>query len=202
MTMNQSKILCFAGSARKDSVNKKLARLAASCIERAGASSTFVDWSDYEIPLLNEDSLTANGFPKAVLELKTLCREHDGFLIASPEYNSSVSPLLKNVIDWASISLPDEPPLSLLCFKGKSAGLLSASPGGLGGLRGLFHLRDILQNIGVTVAPEMFALSHAYAAFDDSGSFNDPKNAAHVQSVALGLLHLTQKTAAMYAAAV
>ncbi|MBX9722406.1 MAG: NAD(P)H-dependent oxidoreductase [Candidatus Obscuribacterales bacterium] len=197
--MKKPKILCFAGSARKASFNKLLAKVALAELSKVGAEAIFIDWADYDIPLYNEDDLSTNGFPKAVLELKELFKGSDGFLISSPEYNSSLSPLLKNAIDWISISLPDEPPLSLTCFKGKSAGLLAASPGGLGGLRGLFHLRDILQNIGVTVVPEMFALSYAFSAFDESGNLKDAHSISKVAQVASDLATLALNSKGQYA---
>lgn len=164
--MNKAKIIAFAGSTREGSWNKSLARLAAAEAEKAGADATFVDLRDYPMPLYDADLEEAEGVPESVRALKQLFREADGFLIASPEYNSSISAVLKNTIDWLSRpESKDEPPLT--CFKGKVAGLMSTSPGGLGGLRGLVHLKAILGNIGVWIVPEQKAIGSATKAFDD-----------------------------------
>ena len=144
--MNKPKILAFAGSTRTDSLNKKLARAAAAIAGEAGAEVTFVDLRDLALPLYDGDLEEASGLPEGARKLKALLRASDGFLIASPEYNSSVTAVLKNALDWASrAETDDEPPLA--AFRGKAAALLSASPGALGGLRGLVHLRAILGNM-------------------------------------------------------
>ena len=141
------RILAFAGSTRKDSYNKKLRRIAAKAAEECGAEVTLVDLKDLPMPLFDEDLERETGMPESAAKLKALMVESDGFLIASPEYNSSITAVLKNAIDWVSRPVPNEP--SLLAFMGKTAILMSASPGNLGGLRGLVHLRAILGNIGV-----------------------------------------------------
>lgn len=184
-------ILCFAGSARRDSFNKKLVKACVPVIEEMGATATFIDLADYEMPIYNGDLEAEHGVPKNALALRNLMLAHHGLLIAAPEYNSSITPLLKNTIDWLSRDLPGDPPLSLLAFKKKTAGLISASPGALGGLRGLFHLREILMNIGVNVQPGMYSLAHANDAFTESGALKDEKTAAHVYSVARELVNLT-----------
>ena len=97
-----TKILAFAGSARKDSLNKKLLKIAAAGAQTAGADVTLVDLADFELPLFNQDLESEQGMPEKAGEFKRLMIAHDGFLIASPEYNSAFSPLLKNTIDWAS----------------------------------------------------------------------------------------------------
>ncbi len=168
------KILAFAGSSRKDSLNKKLVKIAASGAESAGATVTFIDLADYLMPLFNQDLESQQGMPEKAHEFKKLLIEHDGFLIASPEYNSAFSPLLKNVIDWASrAESKDEPPL--VAYKGKVAAIMATSPGALGGIRGLVFLRMLLSNIGVTVIPDQIAVPHAMKAFADDGSLIDEK---------------------------
>jgi chromate reductase, NAD(P)H dehydrogenase (quinone) len=147
-----TKILAFAGSARKDSFNKKLIKVAIVGAQAAGAEVTYLDFRDLPLPLFDEDLEATEGLPDNVLKLKAMMKAHQGFLLACPEYNSSITPLLKNAIDWASRPATDEPPLA--CFTGKVALLMSASPGGLGGLRGLVHVRSILGNIGVLVLPD------------------------------------------------
>lgn len=174
--MKKPKILVFAGSTRTDSYNKKLAQAAAKIAGEAGAAATYVDLRDLAIPLYDGDLEDQSGLPEGAKKLKGLLRESDGFIIASPEYNSSVTGVLKNAIDWASRSETDDEP-SLVAYRGKAAVLLSASPGALGGLRGLVHLRAILGNIGVIVLPEQVAVSKAYELFDDSGMKDDPRTA-------------------------
>jgi len=187
---NSPRILAFAGSARANSFNKKLVRIAAAGATKAGAQVTFLDFRELPLPLFDED-LEAQGPQPNARKLKDLFLAHDGFLIACPEYNSSITPLLKNAIDWASRPAPNEAPLA--CFAGKVAGLVAASPGGLGGLRGLVHVRAILGNIGVLVVPEQHALAKAHEAFNDDGSLKDPKQQASVENVGARVATVLQK---------
>jgi NAD(P)H-dependent FMN reductase len=143
--MARPKILAFAGSTRTDSFNKKLIKVAAAGAREAGADVTVIDLRDYPMPLYDEDLEKQGGLPSNTCKLKELMLTHQGFLISSPEYNSSISGVLKNTIDWTSRQDDDEYPLS--CFKNKVAGIMSASPGGLGGLRGLVHVRAILSTL-------------------------------------------------------
>ncbi len=179
---DRPRILAFAGSTRQDSYNKRLVELAARAAGEAGAEVTRIDLRDFPMPLFDEDLERDSGPPEHAARLKALMKRQDGFLIASPEYNSSVTAVLKNAIDWTSRPGPDEPPLA--AFQGKAAVLLSASPGALGGLRGLVHLRAILGNIGVLVMPDQITLPRAFEVFNEDGSL---RNAAHQASVeALG----------------
>ncbi len=188
---NQPKILAFAGSSRIASFNKKLVQFAAEGAKKGGAEVRYIDLLDYPMPLFNEDLERVEGLPKKVVEFKHLLREHQGFLIACPEYNGSITPLLKNTIDWASRPELNEKPLS--CFKGKVAALLATSPGSLGGIRGLVHVRAILEGIGVLVIPEQKAIPHAEQAFDDSGQLKDKKQAQGVMTIAQKLTEVTTK---------
>lgn len=193
--MSKPKILVFAGSTRTGSFNKKLAHLAAEAARTAGAEASFVDLRDLALPLYDGDIEDAQGLPEGAKHFKKLLREHDGFIVASPEYNSSVTAVLKNAIDWASRAESDDEP-SLVAFRGKAALLISASPGGLGGLRGLVHLRAILGNIGVLVLPDQLAIGAAYDAFDDAGALNDPKKASQLAGLVKGLVDFLKKHAA------
>jgi NAD(P)H-dependent FMN reductase len=121
--------------------------------------------------------------------MKTLLREADGFLIASPEYNSSISPVLKNVIDWVSRSEAGDEP-SLVAYRGKVAALCSASPGALGGLRGLVHLRAILGNLGVFVLPEQVCVSSAHELFGADGKLTDERKATQLTQLAKRLVEV------------
>jgi chromate reductase len=178
---DQPRILAFAGSARKDSFNVKLVNIAAAGARAARAEVTVLDLHDCPMPLLNQDLEATDGPPPQASRLKEIMRAHGGLLIASPEYNSSISPLLKNTIDW--VSRPADGEQMLAAYQGKVAGLMSASPGRLGGLRGLVHLRSILSNIGVLVIPDQVAVGEAGAAFDDSGDLVDDRRRASVQGV-------------------
>jgi NAD(P)H-dependent FMN reductase len=188
------KILAFAGSARQESYNKKLVRIAADAARAAGGDVTLIDLRDYPMPLYDGDLEAKEGMPSNAKKLKELMTAHQGFLISAPEYNSSMSGLLKNALDWASRSATkDEAPL--LAFTAKTAALLSASPGALGGMRGLVHLRAMLENIKVLVIPDTFSLGKASDAFNTDGSLKDAKQLASVQAVAKKLVEVTTKLA-------
>ena len=177
-----TKILAFAGSSRKESFNKKLVRIAAMGAEKAGASVTVVDLADYPMPLFDQDLEVNYGMPENAHKFKKLLIEHDAIMISSPEYNSAFSPLLKNIIDWASrAESKDEPPL--VAYQDKVAVIMSASPGALGGSRGLVFLRMLLANMGVIVLPEQKSIPEAFKAFNEDGSLSDEKN----QKSVLGL---------------
>jgi len=185
------KILAFAGSARKASWNKKLVRIAAAGARTAGAEVTLIELEDFALPLFNQDDEAAHGLPENARKLKDLMLSHQGFLISSPEYNSSITPLLKNTIDWASRPVKGEPPLA--CFDGKVALLVSASPGALGGMRGLVTVRSILGNIGTHVLPGTISISQAADAFSDDGSLKDPAKQQRVEKLAGDLVRFLQK---------
>jgi len=185
------KILAFAGSLRTNSFNKKLVRVAAKCAEDAGASVTVLDLRDLDLPIYDGDLEEKHGLPAGAKKLKDLMKSHDGFLIAAPEYNSSVTAALKNAIDWASRPAEGEKPLE--AFAGKVAGIMAASPGALGGLRGLFQLRFILGNIQVLVIPDQHAIAKANEAFNDDGSLKDEKHAQKIESIAKRVVDVASK---------
>lgn len=160
-------LLFLSGSTRQQSFNKQLAQLAVNYARQdKEVEPVFVDLNDYPMPLYNGDDEASNGLPDNAIWLKKIFSESHGFFIASPEYNSSISALLKNTLDWISRShLNDEPPLT--AFKDKVAAISSVSPGELGGLRGLVSLRMMLGNIGVHVIPAQVAIGSAFQAFDE-----------------------------------
>lgn len=167
----QPKILAFAGSARRASYNKRLIEIGAAGAREAGAVVTLLDLGDYPMPLYHGDLEAEQGLPENALRLRQTFAAHDALLISAPEYNSSITPLLKNTIDWVSRPSEGEPELAYLT--GKVAGLLAASPGRLGGVRGLAHVRQILSNIGVLVIPQQLAVAGATEAFDEQGRLKD-----------------------------
>lgn len=191
--MKKPRILAFAGSARKESFNARLVRIAAEGARSAGADVTVLDLSDYPLPLFDQDLEQEQGMPENAAKVKQLFLDHDGLLIASPEYNSSITPLLKNTIDWVSRPAEGESPLA--AYRGKVAALMAASPGGLGGLRGLVHVRSILSSIGVIVLPDQIAVSRAFEAFDDEGQLKDNKQQVRVQGLGESVARTVSKLA-------
>ena len=185
------RILAFAGSAREGSLNRKLVRIAADGARDAGAEVTLLELRDFPLPIYDGDLEAREGLPPNARKLKDLFLAHQGLLIAAPEYNSSITPLLKNTIDWVSRSAPSEPPLA--CYDGKVAALMSASPGGFGGLRGLIVVRMCLSNIRVLVLPDQVAVPGAGDAFAEDGRLRDEKRHAAVRKLGATLAQAIAK---------
>ena len=185
------RILAFASSTRRESFNKKLVAIAAQGAREVGAEVTLIDLKDFPLPLFDQDLEAEQGISENGKKLKKLFIDHDGLLIASPEYNSSFPAVLKNAIDWVSRPAPGEP--SLVAFRGKVATLMSASPGALGGLRGLVHVRSILGNIGVIVLPDQIAVAQAHEAFNPDGTLKDPKRQAGIEGLGRTLAEFLAK---------
>ncbi|MBC7980021.1 MAG: NAD(P)H-dependent oxidoreductase [Armatimonadetes bacterium] len=176
------KILAFSGSLRAGSYNQKLVKIAAAGAREAGAEVTVVSLSDFPLPVFDEDFEKAEGKPEAAKKLKQLFYDHDALLIASPEYNSMITGALKNAIDWVSrVDSETEQPLSAI--SGKTAAIISASPGGYGGSRSLGFLRQFLGNTKVTVLDHEFSLPKAHEAFADDGNLLDADKTNEVKAV-------------------
>jgi chromate reductase len=182
------KVLAFAGSSRTGSFNSSLIRIAARGVTQAGAECTLIDLADFELPIYGGDLEAAGGLPEAAARLRALLADHQGLLIASPEYNSSIPPVLKNTIDWSTRSSGAQPDLS--GYAGKYAALLSASPGPLGGQRGLLVVRSLLTNIGVTVLANQLNVRQAMTAFDDNGNFVDDGQRGRAEAIGAELARL------------
>lgn len=189
--MTTPRILAFAGSLRKDSFNKKLVKIAAQAAEAEGAEVQIIDLADFPLPLFDEDLEKSAGPPANATKLKELMKAANGFLLACPEYNSSITAVLKNAIDWASRPAPNEP--SLAAFTGKAAVLMAASPGALGGLRGLVTVRSILGNIGVVVLPDQMAIMQAHDAFGADGRLKFDKQQAGIENLGRKLTAFLKK---------
>ncbi len=184
------RILAFAGSLRTGSYNSKILAVAADGARAAGADVSRIDLRDFPLPPYDGDLEAAEGLPANALKLKDLFRAADGLLIASPEYNSAISGTLKNVLDWVSRTAPGEKPLE--GFKGKVAALCSASPGALGGIRGLASVRLILGNMSVVVLPDQVAVPKANEAFDDEGNVVDAGRRKALMELGGALAHATR----------
>jgi chromate reductase len=178
------KLLVFAGSTRQNSYNRKLARIAAAMASTSGAQVTHLELGDFDVPMYNAD-LEATGTPADVMKLKQIAYDHPAWIICTPEYNASYPALLKNTLDWISSPVKSDPVWNddFRSTRGKVIGILSASPGGLGGLRSQSHLTPLLLNLHCWVAPENFALARAGDAFDAQGQLVADAAKQNVQAV-------------------
>lgn len=185
------KLLFLSGSCSQKSLNKKLARYAAKQCDKEDIEATFIDLADFDIPIYNGDLEDTNGLPENAIKLKKLFIGCDGFFIASPEYNGSFSPLIKNTIDW--MSRPHEKrEQPLAAYKGKVAAISSISPGALGGLRGLVPLRMLLSNIGVHIIPTQTAIYNGAEAFDNSGNLTNDNQVKMLDNVLKEFIQTTK----------
>lgn len=189
---NKLKILSFAGSLRSDSVNKKLIKWSNNELKNMGHEVTFVDLRDYLLPVYNPD-ITIEEFPKNAVLLANLMQEHQVWLIASPEYNASITSCLKNLIDFVSRSPENTPNLS--AFAEKIVGLISASPSMLGGSRGIRHLKDILSSMGSIIIPAQANVPNAFSVFNQQGDLTDINGQQAVRSVLSQLTKIASKLA-------
>ena len=169
----ETKVLAFSGSTRNDSFNKKLALEAVGIVNTMGASALMIDLRDYPMPFYDGDIETKKGMPDTAKQFRNLMIESQAIIIASPEYNASVSAILKNALDWASRNESGQP--SRDAFKGKRFAIMSTSPGGGGGGRGLEHLAAIIENAGGEVVKEKVSVPDAYHAFTAEGCLKNPQ---------------------------
>lgn len=180
------RILAFAGSARRESFNRKFLAIAVDAARAAGCEVTLIDLNEYEMPLYHGDLEDKAGLPPNAARLITLITSHQGLLIASPEYNSMITPLLKNTIDWCT-RVDDNP------FEGKVAAVISASPGALGAVRSLAMAQALLVKLGCIVVPGQCFVPHASKAFDEAGKLVEERNTKSVQALMAKLFQLTSK---------
>jgi len=187
------KILAFAGSLREHSYNRRVVQTAVRGAENAGAEVTYIDLRDYPMPIYNADDHEKNGFNENALKLQKLLSEHDGLLISSPEYNSSLPAALKNMIDWTSRQ-SDEFKMGAV-FRGKVAAIITASPGAFGGIRCLGHLRDVLTILLVQTLPTEIAVGKVHEMFDgDGGEMTDAKMKGILEKLGESLVDTLRKT--------
>lgn len=178
------KLLIFAGSTRQQSFNRKLAGSVAALARACGAEVSHIELADFDIPIYNAD-LEARGTPADVMRLKVLMSEHPAWIVCTPEYNASYPALVKNTLDWVSSPVKSDPAWTdgFKSSRGKVVGVLSASPGALGGLRSQSHLVPLLLNLMCWVAPQNYALSRAGDAFDANGALINETHRKGVQAV-------------------
>lgn len=181
--MKNLKIAVIPGSIRSDSCNVRLGNAIVQHLESQDTQVTFVNLRDYPMPIYDGDLESKEGVPSAAIDLASLLSEHAGIILVSPEYNSSISPLLKNTLDWLSRDVGDHTP-----YKNRVYGLSSCSPGALGGIRGLMHLRFVLMNGGVEVITPQLCVGGSSKAFDDSGNLVESRHQSLLSSVCSTLI--------------
>lgn len=188
--MAAAHILAFAGSNRKESYNRKALSLAVAGAREAGAEVTVADLRDFPMPLYDADQHAAEGLPANMLALRKLMMAANGLLIASPEYNTSITPLLKNTIDWLSQSVDGV--AGEVPFQHKVCGLVGASPGGFGTIRALPHVSYILSNLGTFVLP-VVAVPRAGELLNADGSVKNERAAAMLHKLGGDVAHMVVK---------
>jgi chromate reductase len=190
--MPPPKILVFSGSIRTGSMNARLAALAAKQFALAGADTTRISLLDFPMPIYDGDLENRSGVPEAAISLKRMMQKHQGVFIASPEYNASVTPLLKNTLDWVSrVREGKEAPLAV--YRDRAFALGGASNGGYGAMRSLMALRQVLeQGCGALVIPDQIAVARAGDAFDDMDNLKDEGNARRLKTVVQSLIEFAR----------
>lgn len=190
---SKPKILAFAGSLREHSYNKRVVQTAMKGAENSGADVTYIDLRDFPMSIYNSDDQEKNGFDPNASKLQKLLSEHDGLLIACPEYNGSLSGALKNAIDWASRA-SDKYKMGEV-FNGKVAAIMTASPGGFGGVRCLGHLRSVLSILGINVLPSEIAVGKVHEMFDgDASEMSNEKMKESLEKLGVSLAGMLKKT--------
>ena len=181
------KILVIPGSNRTGSFNVSLAAAAAVELARQGADVTRVSLIDYPLPLVDEDLKNRSGVPDNAVRLGRLIAAQDGVFLCCPEYNSSIPPLLKNMIDWVSlVSRDGDRPLKP--WSGRYIALGSASNGRFAGIRGLYHVRSVMMNVGAQVISEQCSVGGAADAFDEDGRLKDERTAMMLSGACKSLI--------------
>jgi NAD(P)H-dependent FMN reductase len=182
--MSNPKILCFSGSTRSGSINVRLLGSAVRELAELDCEVTRISLADYPLPIYDGDLEEKEGIPENAIKLAKLMSEHDGYFVTCPEYNGSLTPLMKNTIDWMTRVSSDQ----ATPFKNKVAAIASCSPGGMGGIAMLYHLREILVRLGSLVVSEQVAVGNGFEAFDDEDKLTDERSSmflsASVKSLA------------------
>lgn len=190
--MPTPKILVFAGSIRTGSHNARLAALAVKEFALAEAEVTHISLADFPLPLYDGDLEAKAGPPQNAIKLKQMIMAHHGVFIASPEYNASVTPLLKNAIDWVS-RVREKGDAPLAAYKNRIFAIAGASPGPYGATRSLLALRQILAvGCGALVIPEQVAVTFAEKAFDEMDNLADARVSSSLKTVVQRLIEMSR----------
>ncbi len=191
MIDNMTSILIFAGSARQDAFSKQLAVAATTLVAGEGGKPTLIDLADFEVPLYNADLETATGIPQPVIDFRRLVASHAGMIIATPEYNGFVTPLLLNMLCWAPRPLPSHDFGAV--FQGRPVALMASSPGRLGGVRVIPRLRDVVAELGMIPVPGFLTVPAAGSAFTEQGRFVDRQTEDEIVSLVRRLIRACRR---------
>jgi len=185
-----NKIIIIPGSSRKESFNRRLAASVAKVLEAQGAAATVVNLADYPMPIFDEDWETENGAPKEAKALASLIGEHDGVVFVTPEYNATLPPILKNAMDWLSRDV------GLKVYQDRVFALAACSPGGLGGIRVLSHIRDVMVSVGADVITPQIAVGQAHTAFNPDHTLTNERSAGMLERMCAVLIKRIQTSKA------
>lgn len=184
-------ILIFAGSARQGAYSKQLAAAATSLVTGNGGKPTLVDLADFEVGLYNADLEARSGIPQQVIDFRHLVASHDGMMIATPEYNGFITPVLLNMLCWASRPSPGDDFGAV--FQGLPVALMASSPGRLGGVRVIPRLRDVVAELGMVAVPGFVTVPSAATAFTERGQLADRQTEDALVSIIRRLMAACQR---------
>lgn len=192
--MNSPRIVVMAGSSRREALSRKVAAACVAPLAAAGADVDLVELADHPAPLYNGDLEVESGLPEGIVRLQRRLAAADGLLVVNPEYNGSITPLLKNALDWCSRPNPaDRARSGGAVYAGRAAAVVGTSPGALGGMRVLFHVRDILGYLGMQVIPQQLAIGKAGEAVGDDGRLRDPAQREALDKLAQALVDTARR---------
>lgn len=187
--MKQPRIVVMAGSRRREALSRRVAEACAQALRNAGAAVEPIDLDDYPAPLYDGDLESASGLPECIVRLQQRLHASDGLLVVNPEYNGSITPLLKNTLDWCSRPNPaDRARSGGAVYAGRAAAVVGSSPGALGGMRVLFHVRDILGYLGMHVIPQQLAVAKAGEAVGEDARLRDAGQQEMLDKLAAALV--------------
>ena len=192
--MNKPRIVVMAGSRRREALSRRVAAACARALEAAGAEVERVELADYPAPLYDGDLEASSGLPESIVRLQHVLHASDGVLVVNPEYNGSLTPLLKNTLDWCSRPNPADPERSGgKVYAGRAAAVVGSSPGALGGMRVLFHIRDVLGYLGMQVIPQQLAVGKAGEAVGDDDRLRDAAQQDMLDKLAAALVDTARR---------
>ena len=192
--MNKPRIVVMAGSRRREALSRRVAAACVRALDAAGAEVERIELDDYPAPLYDGDLEAASGLPEAIVRLQRVLYASDGVLVVNPEYNGSLTPLLKNTLDWCSRPNPADPERSGgKVYAGRAAAVVGSSPGALGGMRVLFHIRDVLGYLGMQVIPQQLAVGKAGEAVGDDDRLRDAAQQEMLDKLAAALVDTARR---------